>query len=262
MNNKKKELLDKPKESIPNPGISSNKNYNLKFEGLASNIPELSHSYIIEEKPYENNIPNTNNQRKSFNMNDNGNINNPNNNFKQKNYNNIAENNGKKEELDIEIKDFFNNNKDIIQESAYKHNAEQKKPKPISIFKDMEFEYEDFEEQFQKKPVNAITHKKEKLVRNNGNIDYLNAKTNKNEVSMNLKNKIENKNGNNSILINNNVINDNNKNNEIILGNFDSNPDLTNQVFSNEIKINHHKKQGNDNNNGNSSFVQDLIEDW
>jgi len=148
-----------------------------------------------------------------------------------------------------EISQYFQDNKQDVQESIYKHNNEItiSKPPAIKAFKKLEYEFEDLDYHNQKQSVSKTN--KVVLKKPNSNTTTVhkskNGKDNINE---------QNKNLNNS-----NLLGD--------LEAFDSNPELTNTIMLNN---NNHAKRESDigenkdkeRNNMNSSFVEDLTEDW
>jgi len=147
-----------------------------------------------------------------------------------------------------EISQYFQENKQDVQESIYKHNNETSiiKPPIIKAFKKLEYEFEDLDFHNQKQTVS----KSNKVVLNKPNT----------KTSTLHKSKIgkENINQQNKHLNNSNLLGD--------LEAFDSNPDLTNTIMLNNnnvpIESNIGEKREKEKNNMNSSFVEDLTEDW
>ena len=160
-----------------------------------------------------------------------------------------------------EINKFFDENKQNVQESKYnkQYTLDEIKKKPIikSLTK-MDVDFDDFDLHNQKKQVNNA-NKTERLIKKvELNNDYLNStsKPLKNDISIN-QNILKKS---NTQFISPAIVNPN-------LGNFDSNPDFTNNIIfnnNNEDKgvsiINFNVKKSE--NNMNSSFVEGLTDDW
>jgi hypothetical protein len=161
-----------------------------------------------------------------------------------------SENNEEFEEMNL----YFVENKQDIYESKYNNKQvnnqsiidnEPKKPVHIKAFKKLEDDFEDFDYHNQKRTINSI--QKTVITKPNSNNSVLQTQNNQ-----------QNK---------NRQIQQNAMSNSIILGNlngFDSNPDFTNNILKHEEKnsnvVNFQMKKNKQ--NVNSSFIEDLTDDW
>jgi hypothetical protein len=147
-----------------------------------------------------------------------------------------------------EISKFFNENRQDVHESIYKHNHETSviKPPVIKTFKKLEYEFEDLDYHNQKQSVS----KSNRVVLKKPN-------SNKSAIQ-NGKNGKDNYNQENKQLNTSNLLGD--------MEAFDSNPGLTNTIMMNYDNVQEQSNVGEnkekERNNMNSSFVEDMTDDW
>ena len=148
-----------------------------------------------------------------------------------------------------EISKFFNENRNDIHETIYDKNNESKiiKVPVIKTFKNLENEFEELDYHNQKQTVS----KSNKVVLK--------------KPTSNKSNLHKSKNTTNDPNQQNNPLNSSNLMGEIAA--FDSNPQLSNNIMLNndnikQIDMNRGLNKPNERNNMNSSFVEDLTDDW